>query len=217
MRHRIGLDRHPVGAFLKAQPERNQIITTAVEHPATSTLCDTLEKDGVVVHRLGDKRRQGRGLDLDEYKRCLPRTAIVSVMANNETGTLFPGRGDGRDGGAFRRRDVLHSDAVVQAVGKVAIDLKKTRIDMLSLSAQAGNLQGRRRALPAAQYALPVAARRTSGTRPARRNREFGGYRRARRARATGRRAYDLENSEARRRLRDRAKPASCRRCRVPS
>ena len=42
---------------LKAQPERNQIITTVVEHPAILTLCDTLEKDGVVVHRLGvDKK-----------------------------------------------------------------------------------------------------------------------------------------------------------------
>ena len=61
---------------LKAQPERNQIITTVVEHPAILTLCDTLEKDGVVVHRLGVDKK-GR-LDLDEYKSLLsPRTAIV--------------------------------------------------------------------------------------------------------------------------------------------
>jgi cysteine desulfurase len=116
---------------LKAQPERNQIITTAVEHPAILTLCDTLEKDGVVVHRLGVDKK-GR-LDLDEYKALLsPRTAIVSAMwANNETGTLFPVEAMAEM--AHSVGAMFHSDAV-QAVGKVAIDLKQTRIDMLSLS-----------------------------------------------------------------------------------
>jgi Fe-S cluster assembly protein NifU len=37
---------------LKAQPERKEIITTAVEHPAVLTLCDQLEKEGYKVHRL---------------------------------------------------------------------------------------------------------------------------------------------------------------------
>ena len=35
---------------LKAQPERNQIITTVVEHPAILTLCEQLEKEGYIVH-----------------------------------------------------------------------------------------------------------------------------------------------------------------------
>jgi cysteine desulfurase len=116
---------------LKAQPERNQIITTVVEHPAILTLCDYLEKDGVVVHRLGVDKK-GR-LDLDHYRSLLsPRTAVVSAMwANNETGTLFP-----VEEMAVMARSVgamFHTDAV-QAVGKVAIDLKKTKIDMLSIS-----------------------------------------------------------------------------------
>lgn len=116
---------------LKAQSGRNQIITTAVEHPAILTLCDYLEKEGVVVHRLGVDKK-GR-LDLDEYRSLLsPRTAIVSVMwANNETGTIFP-----VETMAEMARSVgamFHTDAV-QAVGKIAIDLKSTKIDMLSLS-----------------------------------------------------------------------------------
>lgn len=116
---------------LKAQPERNQIITTVVEHPAILSLCDYLEKEGYVVHRLKVDKK-GR-LDLDEYKSLLsPRTAIVSVMwANNETGTIFPVEqmaAMARSVGAM-----FHTDAV-QAVGKVPIDLKKTKIDMLSLS-----------------------------------------------------------------------------------
>ncbi len=116
---------------LKVQPERNQIITTVVEHPAILTLCDYLEKDGVVVHRLGVDKK-GR-IDLDEYKSLLsPRTAIVSAMwANNETGTIFPV--EEMAAMAHAVGAMFHTDAV-QAVGKVAIDLKKTKIDMLSLS-----------------------------------------------------------------------------------
>ncbi len=116
---------------LKAQSGRNQIITTAVEHPAILTLCEYLEKEGVVVHRLGVDKK-GR-LDLDEYRSLLsPRTAIVSVMwANNETGTIFPVETMAEM--AHSVGAMFHTDAV-QAVGKIAIDLKSTKIDMLSLS-----------------------------------------------------------------------------------
>jgi cysteine desulfurase len=116
---------------LKAQPERNQIITTVVEHPAVLTLCETLEKDGYVVTRLSVDKR-GR-LDMDEYRAALgPRTAVVSAMwANNETGTIFPVEAMAEMAHAVGAQ--FHTDAV-QAVGKLPIDLKTTEIDMLSLS-----------------------------------------------------------------------------------
>ena len=77
---------------IKAQPERNQIITTAVEHPAILTLCEYLEKEGYIVKKLGVDKR-GR-LDLDEYKSLLnDRVAVVSAMwANNETRRARRGR-----------------------------------------------------------------------------------------------------------------------------
>ena len=116
---------------LKAQPERNQVITTVIEHPAILAVCEHLEKEGVVVHRLRVDKK-GR-LDLDEYKSLLsPRTAIVSVMwANNETGTLFPVE----EMAAMARAvgAMFHTDAV-QAVGKIPIGLENSKIDMLSLS-----------------------------------------------------------------------------------
>ena len=116
---------------IKAQPERRSIITTVVEHPAILTLCDQLEKEGYVVHKL-PVNKKGR-VDLDEYKALLnDRVAIVSVMwANNETGTLFPVEEMAEM--AHEKGIMFHSDAV-QAVGKLPIDLKTTRIDMLSLS-----------------------------------------------------------------------------------
>lgn len=116
---------------LKAQPERNEIITTVVEHPAILSLCEHLEKDGYKVHYLKvDKTGQ---LDLDEYKSLLSnRVAIVSVMwANNETGTIFPLLEMAEMASAAGV--MFHTDAV-QAVGKIPMDLKTSKIDMLSLS-----------------------------------------------------------------------------------
>jgi cysteine desulfurase len=116
---------------LRAQPERKEIITTLVEHPAVLALCEHLEKEGYRVHRL---KVDGRGrLDMREYMSLLSeRVAVVSVMwANNESGTLFPVEEMAE---LARSAGVLfHTDAV-QAVGKVPIDLKETAIDMLSLS-----------------------------------------------------------------------------------
>ncbi|WP_303787047.1 cysteine desulfurase NifS [Azovibrio restrictus] len=116
---------------LKAQPERNTVITTAVEHPAILTLCDWLEKEGYIVHKLKVDKK-GR-LDMDEYKSLLnDRVAVVSVMwANNETGTLFPVEEMAELAAA--RGIMFHTDAV-QAVGKIPMRLKDSKIDMLSLS-----------------------------------------------------------------------------------
>jgi cysteine desulfurase len=116
---------------LRAQPERNEIITTVVEHPAVLSLCEHLEKDGYKVHYLKVDNK-GR-LDLEEYRSLLSdRVAVVSVMwANNESGTLFP---------VLEMADMAHDAGVmfhtdaVQAVAKIPMDLKSSRIDMLSLS-----------------------------------------------------------------------------------
>lgn len=116
---------------LKAQPERRVVVTTAVEHPAILSLCEWLEKEGCVVQRLPVDRK-GR-IDLDHYKSLLaPNVAIVSAMwANNETGTLFPVEEMAEL--AHQAGVMFHTDAV-QAVGKIPIDLERTKIDMLSLS-----------------------------------------------------------------------------------
>lgn len=116
---------------LKAQPDRNEIITTVVEHPAVLSLCEYLEKEGYTVHYLKVDKK-GR-LDMKEYYKLLSdEVAIVSVMwANSESGTLFPVEEMAE---MARSAGVMfHTDAV-QAVGKLPINLKETNIDMLSLS-----------------------------------------------------------------------------------
>ena len=116
---------------LKAQPERKEIITTVVEHPAVLTLCEYLETEGYTVHKL-EVDSKGR-LDLDKYKSLLSdNVAVVSVMwANNESGTLFPVEEMAQM--AAQAGVMFHTDAV-QAVGKLPINLKESAISMLSLS-----------------------------------------------------------------------------------
>jgi cysteine desulfurase len=125
-------DNAAILSALETQSGRNEIITTRVEHPAILSLVEHLEKSrGIKAHFIGVDR-MGR-LDIDAYQRALSeRTAFASVMwANNETGTIFPVERLAKmahDAGAL-----FHTDAV-QAVGKIAIDLKATDIDMLSMS-----------------------------------------------------------------------------------
>ena len=111
---------------------RDEIVTTAVEHPAILALVEHLGTSrGIKAHLIGVDAR-GR-LDIEAYRRALgPRTAIASVMwANNETGTLFPVERLAEM--AHSAGALFHTDAV-QAVGKIPLDLRATEIDMLSLS-----------------------------------------------------------------------------------
>jgi len=116
---------------IKAQPNKKEIITTTVEHPAILNLCDYLEKEGYTIHRM-PVDKAGR-LNLESYKKLLSdEVAIVSVMwANNETGTIFPVAEMAEMANAAGV--MFHTDAV-QAVGKIPMMLQDTKIDMLSLS-----------------------------------------------------------------------------------
>jgi cysteine desulfurase len=117
---------------LETQTGRNEIVTSAVEHPAILALCKYLsDVRGIKVHYVPVDAR-GR-IDIDAYRKALsPKTAIASVMwANNETGTIFPVEQLAEL--AHQSGALFHTDAV-QAVGKLPINLQGTDIDMLSLS-----------------------------------------------------------------------------------
>jgi len=95
-------------------------------------LCRLLEAEGYEVTWLGVD--QDGELDLDALRAALRRdTALVSIMlANNETGVLFPIEEVGR---IVREESeaLFHIDGV-QAVGKIPIDLKNTAVDLFALS-----------------------------------------------------------------------------------
>jgi cysteine desulfurase len=116
---------------VEAMGPQTRVVTTRVEHQAVLAPCRHLKDAGHEVVEVGvDSVGQ---LDLAELRKAVSsRPAVVSVMwANNETGVIFPipeiAEIVESAGG------VLHVDAV-QAVGKIPIDLSKTRVDLLSLS-----------------------------------------------------------------------------------
>lgn len=116
---------------VEALPERKEIITSVVEHPAILEVCEHLERRGYTIHRL-PVDNQGR-LDLDHYQSLLSENvALVTVMwANNETGTVFPVQTMATM--AKEKGVLFHTDGV-QAVGKFPIHLASSDIDMLSFS-----------------------------------------------------------------------------------
>jgi len=125
-------DNWAIGGFLEQNPARRHIITTRVEHEAVRRLCEHLAEIGCEVTWL-EVDEEG-SLDLDELRNSLRRdTGIVSIMlANNETGVLFPINKIGR---IIRENSdaVFHVDGV-QAVGKIPINLRDSQIDLFSIS-----------------------------------------------------------------------------------
>jgi len=117
---------------LAAQPDKRHVVTSSIEHSATKNLCEQLEREGYEVTWLPVDA--GGCLDYGAYLKALRSdTALVTVIwANNETGVIFPIAAMAR--AADERRIVFHADAV-QAAGKVAIDLARVPVHLLSLSA----------------------------------------------------------------------------------
>ena len=125
-------DNWAIGGSLEQNPTKRHIITTRVEHEAVRNLCEHLAQIGCEVTWL--EVDQNGALNLDDLRKTLrPETGIVSIMlANNETGVLFPVDEIGK---IVRE----HSDAVfhvdgVQAVGKIPINLKALEVDLFALS-----------------------------------------------------------------------------------
>ncbi|HJS52327.1 MAG TPA: aminotransferase class V-fold PLP-dependent enzyme [Pyrinomonadaceae bacterium] len=118
---------------LEASPGKRHIVTTRVEHEAVRKLCQKLETKGYAVTWL-DVDEIG-ALDLDQVRESLrDDTALVSVMmANNETGVLFP-VAEIAEIVKEKSDAVVHVDGV-NAAGKIPIDLKNTKVDLFSISA----------------------------------------------------------------------------------
>lgn len=117
---------------LEKDARKKHIVTTHVEHEAVRKLCERLERKNFEITWL-EVSSQGF-LDLAELKNSLRAdTAVVSVMlANNETGILFPVEEIAEI--VKSNSDALFHVDGVNAVGKIAVDLKRTAIDLFSIS-----------------------------------------------------------------------------------
>jgi len=111
---------------------RNEIVTTAIEHPCVLNSAEFLKSRGVKVHFL-PVDPDGK-IHLDELRAVVgERTLLVSVMyANNEIGTVQDIAAISRiakAAGAY-----MHTDAV-QAAGKIPVSVDALGVDYLTMSA----------------------------------------------------------------------------------
>lgn len=116
---------------LDSYPEKRHFITSRVEHPAVMNVSSHLSRKGYRTTEISVDR-EGR-LDLDELKESITdETALASIMyANNETGVLFPIEEIGE---IVKSSGIpFHTDGV-QAAGKIPLNMKKSTVDLLSLS-----------------------------------------------------------------------------------
>ena len=124
-------DNWAIRGVLDTYPEKREIITSTIEHPAVLQQAKYLEKKGikvsyVPVNKFGE-------IDLDFLRAAItPQTALISIMhANNEIGTIQPIEAVvsiAKDHGVL-----VHSDAV-QSFGKTDLDVVKLGVDLLSVS-----------------------------------------------------------------------------------
>ena len=109
-----------------------EIIISSIEHPSVKSSAKHLEKYGFIVHELSvDKTGI---IDLEELRQKInDKTVLVSIMlANNETGMINPLKEIPE---IIKGKNILlHSD-IVQAFGKVEIDVSDLNLDFASVSA----------------------------------------------------------------------------------
>lgn len=125
-------DNFAIRGVFDALPDKDELITSAIEHPAVIESAAYLEKNGkrvtyVPVDATGY-------IDLEALEAAVsPRTALISVMhANNELGTIQPIKEISRI--AREAGVILHTDAV-QSFGKIPVDVDELGVDLLTLSA----------------------------------------------------------------------------------
>jgi len=120
------------GAALALRERGRHLITVATEHKAVLDTMHTLERAGFEVTFLTP---QADGLiSTEQFEAALrPDTILASVMmVNNEIGVIEP---IAELGEICARHGILFHVDAVQAAGKIAIDLSKLKVDLMSFSA----------------------------------------------------------------------------------
>lgn len=115
-----------------ARGRQGHIVSVETEHKAVLDTLTALEREGYAVTRLAP--RPDGLVDAEEFRTALrPDTVLASVMlVNNEIGVI---QDIATLGTLCRERGIpLHVDAA-QATGKVAIDLARLPVDLMSLTA----------------------------------------------------------------------------------
>jgi cysteine desulfurase len=114
-----------------ARPTPGRVVTSAIEHPATSRPCEALEELGWTITRVRP-RSNGIVHAADVDQALGPDVALVTLIhANNEIGTIQPVGEIARRAHAIGA--VVHTDAA-QSVGKIPVHVDDLGVDLLTLA-----------------------------------------------------------------------------------
>lgn len=109
----------------------DHIITSTVEHPAVTNVCNGLEEQGKRITWL-PVDDTGLVDPADVEAAITPRTILISIMhANNEVGTIQPITEIAE---IARRHDVLFHSDCAQSIGKIPVHVDELNVDLLSLA-----------------------------------------------------------------------------------
>jgi cysteine desulfurase len=119
------------GTASVTDPTRRRIVTTMVEHPATTAPLAHLETKGWTITRL-PVTSAGTVDAAAAAAKLGPDVAMVTMMlAQNETGAILP-IGDVATA-AHAVGTVVHTDAA-QAIGKINVNVDALAVDLLSIA-----------------------------------------------------------------------------------
>ena len=120
------------GVAIANKHKGNHIITSQIEHPAVIEVCKYLHGQGFEVTYLPvDKYGTVSAKDVEDS--ITEETILVSIMhANNETGAIQPIEEIGK---ITRQKGVLFHVDASQSIGKIAVDVEKLGVDLLSVAA----------------------------------------------------------------------------------
>lgn len=119
------------GVFKANVAKGNHIITSAIEHPAVSEVCQYLATQGVQITTL-PVDFYGM-VSLNDLQAALKsETILVSIMhANNEIGTIQPIKALAEL--AHQAGALFHTDAA-QSLGKIPVNIDDLGVDLLSIA-----------------------------------------------------------------------------------
>ncbi len=122
-----------IRGVLEANPAKKHIVTTKIEHPCVLNVVKWAEKSGYAISYINTDK-QGN-INIEEVKQLInEQTALVCCMwANNETGVILPVKELAEAVKEVSPKTIVFVDGV-QAAGKIDLDVKNSKIDLLSIS-----------------------------------------------------------------------------------
>jgi cysteine desulfurase len=119
------------GAAFANRSKGNHIITSQIEHPAVTEVCQYLEERGFQTTYL-PVDSDGLIDPAEVEKAITPHTILITIMhANNEVGTIQPIKEIVRL--AHKKEILVHTDAA-QSLGKIPVRVDELEVDLLSIA-----------------------------------------------------------------------------------